>query len=188
LAATGLILAQLILGATMRHQHAGLAIPDFPLAYGKVWPAMDPQSVTHYNQQRTEVVAVNAITASQIALHMVHRLMALLILVAIVTFAWLARREFGLNDLVGRLSVIWFGLLLTQILLGAGTIWSSKAADIATAHVLVGALLLATGTILSIILLEHAVFARRPSLVTTRPSAEPAGSFGAQPSPVLGIE
>jgi cytochrome c oxidase assembly protein subunit 15 len=32
--ATALILCQLVLGATMRHQHAGLAIPDFPLAYG----------------------------------------------------------------------------------------------------------------------------------------------------------
>ncbi len=41
LAATLLILGQLALGATMRHQHAGLAIPDFPQAYGKVWPATD---------------------------------------------------------------------------------------------------------------------------------------------------
>src|SRR5262249_6895961 len=30
---TLMIFLQLILGATMRHQHAGLAIPDFPLAY-----------------------------------------------------------------------------------------------------------------------------------------------------------
>src|SRR3954468_17811432 len=36
-----LIFGQLVLGATMRHQHAGLAIADFPLAYGKLWPAMD---------------------------------------------------------------------------------------------------------------------------------------------------
>src|SRR5690349_14955358 len=31
LGTTLLILSQLVLGATMRHQHAGLAIPDFPL-------------------------------------------------------------------------------------------------------------------------------------------------------------
>src|SRR5439155_7161239 len=36
-----LLLVQLVLGAAMRHQHAGLAIPDFPLAYGKWLPAMD---------------------------------------------------------------------------------------------------------------------------------------------------
>ena len=52
---TALILGQLILGATMRHQHAGLAIPDFPLAYGRLWPAMDAASVARYNQQRLEV-------------------------------------------------------------------------------------------------------------------------------------
>src|SRR5207248_725196 len=52
LATTCLILAQLVLGATMRHQHAGLAIPDFPTAYGKLWPATDSESVHLYNQQR----------------------------------------------------------------------------------------------------------------------------------------
>ena len=44
------------------------------------------------------------------------------------------------------------GLILVQALLGAATIWSNKAADIATAHVLVGAVSLAFGLILSIIL------------------------------------
>src|SRR5205807_1755824 len=44
--ATFLILAQLILGATMRHQHAGLAIPDFPLAYGGLSPALDPHAIS----------------------------------------------------------------------------------------------------------------------------------------------
>ena len=63
---TVLILGQLTLGAAMRHQHAGLAIPDFPLAYGKLWPAMDAASVAHYNQQRMEVTAANPITAFQI--------------------------------------------------------------------------------------------------------------------------
>ncbi len=38
--ATLLIFGQLLLGATMRHQHAGLAIPDFPLAYHKLWPPL----------------------------------------------------------------------------------------------------------------------------------------------------
>ena len=52
---TLLILGQLALGAAMRHQHAGLAIPDFPLAYGKLWPATDAASVAHYNAQRMEI-------------------------------------------------------------------------------------------------------------------------------------
>src|SRR5436309_12361551 len=65
---TSLILFQLILGATMRHQHAGLAIPDFPTAYGHLWPATDPASVAQYNQLRPEVSAANPITGFQIVL------------------------------------------------------------------------------------------------------------------------
>src|SRR5206468_5105353 len=60
---TILIFAQLVLGATMRHQHAGLAIPDFPAAYGRVWPALDGESIARYNQNRIEVNAANPITA-----------------------------------------------------------------------------------------------------------------------------
>ena len=45
IAATGLVLGQFVLGATMRHQHAGLAIPDFPAAYGKFWPDASPAAI-----------------------------------------------------------------------------------------------------------------------------------------------
>ena len=86
----------------MRHQHAGLAIPDFPLAYGKLWPAMDAGSVAHYNQQRMEIVAVNPITAFQIGLQMIHRLLALAILGAVAFAAWSARRALGGKNLLSR--------------------------------------------------------------------------------------
>ncbi|MBI3882325.1 MAG: COX15/CtaA family protein [Verrucomicrobia bacterium] len=85
-----LVLTQLILGATMRHQHAGLAIPDFPLAYGKIWPDMDAQSVARYNQQRQEITETHAITAAQIGLQMAHRIVAVLILVLVAACAVLA--------------------------------------------------------------------------------------------------
>src|SRR5205807_9986158 len=87
-AATALIFGQLIIGATMRHQHAGLAIPDFPFAYGKVWPVMDPASVELYNQRRLEVVAVKPITAFQIELQMVHRIVAIIIFGMVAACAW----------------------------------------------------------------------------------------------------
>lgn len=53
--AMALIFAQLILGSTMRHQHAGLAVPDFPLAYGKIWPPRDEASLVLINQRRVDV-------------------------------------------------------------------------------------------------------------------------------------
>jgi heme A synthase len=43
---------------------------------------------------------------------------------------------------------VWLALILAQAALGAATIWTGKAADIATAHVAVGALSLVTGVAL----------------------------------------
>src|SRR6266481_4447634 len=37
---TGLVFVQLVLGALMRHMGAGLAIPDFPLAFGRLVPPL----------------------------------------------------------------------------------------------------------------------------------------------------
>lgn len=143
----GMIFCQLVLGATMRHQHAGLAIPDFPLAYGKLWPAMDADSVLAYNQSRLEVTAANPITAAQIALQMAHRILALLIVLGVATVAGLAGRRLHAGNPLRQLAFAWLGLILLQAGLGAWTIWSNKAADVATAHVLVGALSLVTGVL-----------------------------------------
>ncbi len=156
LATTILIFLQLILGATMRHEHAGLAIPDFPLAYGKLWPAMDAESIAAYNARRLEVTTANPITAAQIVLQMAHRLMAVVILVCAGVLAWRATRSnrsaaFPLR----QLTFFWLGLILLQAGLGAWTIWSQKAADVATAHVLVGALSLVTGVFGCIICFGH---------------------------------
>ena len=156
LATTILIFLQLILGATMRHQHAGLAIPDFPLAHGKLWPAMDAASIQNYNARRVETTAANPITAFQIGLQMAHRLMALAILVCVGAVAWRVRSsgfsrsgppEGGTPNVLRRLAFLWPALILIQAGLGAWTIWSNIAADVATAHVLVGALSLVTGVL-----------------------------------------
>lgn len=146
---TGMILAQLIIGATMRHQHAGLAIPDFPAAYGKLWPAMDADSVARYNQARGELTATNPITAFQIGVQMVHRFMALAIFLSVAWLAGAARRSQP-GTAVSRGAAFWLGLILIQAALGVFTIWTNKAADVATAHVAIGALSLMTGVLLSI--------------------------------------
>ena len=179
-----LILFQLILGATMRHQHAGLAIPDFPLAYGKLWPAMDAGSVEQYNQQRLETVALNPITAFQVGLQMTHRMVALLICAVVAGCAWSARRQLGASHPLSKLALIWLGIILTQGLLGAATIWSNKAADVATAHVLAGALALALGTILCIVCPRGVVLARDMAAAEALTPAP----FGAQPSAANGLE
>lgn len=142
---TLLVLVQLILGASMRHQHAGLAVPDFPLAYGKLWPATDAESVLRYNQARVETTAYNQITGSQVLLHMSHRVGAVVIYAAVALCAWFATRRLSVRHPVARLALAWFGTVNLQFLLGAATVWSVKAADVATAHVVTGALALLTG-------------------------------------------
>ncbi len=171
----------------MRHQHAGLAIPDFPLAYGKLWPAMDADSIARYNQQRIEVTAANPITAFQISLQMVHRLLAMAILGAVAYAAWFTARALGGKNYLSRMALGWLGLILTQVALGAATIWSNKAADIATAHVLVGLLSLAVGAITSIVSFRELVFARRATDSSTATEARPLSRLEPLPSGVTGL-
>jgi cytochrome c oxidase assembly protein subunit 15 len=141
-----LVFLQLLIGATMRHQHAGLAIPDFPKAYGAWWPDMSAEAVARYNASRMELSAHNPITAFQIGLQMVHRLMAMAILLGVAMVFWQARK--------GELKTVcsaWLGLVLVQAGMGMWTIWSNKAADIATLHVVGGALTLVTGALICVI-------------------------------------
>jgi cytochrome c oxidase assembly protein subunit 15 len=180
--ATLLIFGQLILGASMRHQHAGLAIPDFPLAYGKVWPAMDRASVAFYNQRRLEITAQNPITSPQILLQLAHRLVAMLVLAAVGLCAWRARRELGSKHLLTHIARWWLGLILAQVLLGAATIWSNKAADVATAHVATGALSLALGVIGSIVLLRFSSFEAVPEASGSMGVAAMAKRLNPQPA------
>lgn len=169
---TGMILLQLVIGAAMRHQHAGLAIPDFPAAYGRLWPAMDPDSVAHYNRVRGETVAANPITSFQIGLQMTHRIMALAILLAVAWVAGLARRRLA-GTVLSRGSVFWLALIFLQATLGAVTIWTNKAADIATAHVALGAISLVTGVVISILALRCVRVAVAGKVSVSAPAASP---------------
>jgi len=150
LAICGLIFCQLLIGATMRHEHTGLSIPDFPLAYGQVWPKTDRVSVDEYNAERIQLDAnAKATTALYINMQMAHRVGAVLITVAILAAAaaiWLAP---GAAPILRRWSAAWVCLVFVQFLLGACTIWTNKAADVATTHVAVGALTLVLGALLA---------------------------------------
>jgi cytochrome c oxidase assembly protein subunit 15 len=144
---TILIFVQLLIAATMRHQHAGLAITDFPLAYGKIWPATTPAAIAHYNATRPPGTIGNPITAFQVNLQMIHRLVAYAIFLGVAAAAMLARKRLGGRDALTKLAFFWLALLSLQIGLGAWTIWSNKAADVTTLHVMVGASALLAGAL-----------------------------------------
>ena len=120
---TSLLFVQLVLGAVMRHTGAGLAIPDVPLAFGRIIPP---------------------ITSAPIALHFSHRVGALLIASGVAALAITAlRRHRARPDLV-RPAILASTLVGVQILLGGITVATRLSVWAATVHLVVGALLMAT--------------------------------------------
>ncbi len=128
-ATTLLTYAQVLAGATMRHTGAGLAIPDFPLAFGRLLPP---------------------VWSTGIAIHFVHRVGAVAVLLTIVlVLAHVWRRHRDRPELV-RPAVLLGLLVIVQITLGAYTIWTARAPIVNTAHVGNGALLLVTTLVLTL--------------------------------------
>src|SRR4030095_2136415 len=134
IAVTVAIYVQLALGATMRHQHRDLAILDFPTANGAWIPDTSAAALAKINAWR-DARAMSQVNAFQIWLQMVHRFLALIIAIAIITLYVRVWRDPGSCDGLKRLSMLWVMLVFGQITLGAWVIWSNKAADVATAHV-----------------------------------------------------
>ena len=144
IAATVAIYVQLALGATMRHQHRDLAILDFPTANSAWIPDTSSTALTKINAWR-DARGFSDVDAFQIWLQMVHRLLALIIAIAVVVFCLRVWSDARGVAALRRLSITWVALVVCQIGLGAWTIWSNKAADVATAHVAVGAIMLSFG-------------------------------------------
>jgi cytochrome c oxidase assembly protein subunit 15 len=155
----------------MRHQHAGLAISDVPLAHGQIWPDTSDSAVARYNAERVDVISANPITAFQIILQMIHRIVALAIFILVAICAAQAWRSLGKRDSLTKFAFFWLVVILLQIGLGIETVLSNKAADIATVHVLVGALSLVTGALWCII-----GFGRAAKMPETENA--PLGAFG----------
>src|SRR5205823_9842265 len=85
------------------------------------------------------------VTAFQIWLQMAHRFLALIIAIGVIAFCLRVWRDAARFVALKRLSILWVVLVICQIVLGAWTIWSNKAADVATAHVALGASMLSVG-------------------------------------------
>src|SRR5437773_6082841 len=128
-AVTALIYTQILVGATMRHTGAGLAIPDFPWMFGHVVP-------DHWN--------------AQIAIHFAHRVGALLVTLGTFTLAgyvWSHHR--GRRELARPAALI-LALVATQVTLGALTVLTGRDVWINSFHVVCGALVLTTSLVLTL--------------------------------------
>jgi|CXWL01.1.fsa_nt_gi cytochrome c oxidase assembly protein subunit 15 len=129
LCTTGAVFVQLVLGATMRHREAGLAIPDFPLAFGKIIPPLGNGDV---------------------AIHFAHRAWAALVATLALVTVGRAVRHHGPVREIARPAQLLAILVVVQLALGAATIWTHKAAVPTTFHVLNGALVLVTSLVLTL--------------------------------------
>ena len=143
IAAAVAVFVQLILGALMRHTQSGLAIPDFPLSYGRLIPPVDSSLLQSINEYRL-YLDLPAVDMTQIWIHFAHRGGALVVTIILLVLVRTIFREFKGDPKMREPAVVLVLLLAFQIALGAMTVWTGKTVEIATAHVAVGALLLGT--------------------------------------------
>lgn len=135
------VFGQLFLGALMRHSHAGLAVPDFPMAYGHFLPGLSEADVAAYNHERAFTYFLPEVSRFQIGVHLLHRAGAMIVTVTVIfVLVVVVRRR--VPGTVTRPVMLAAMLVAAQIGLGAWTVLSGKAPWIATAHVATGALLL----------------------------------------------
>jgi cytochrome c oxidase assembly protein subunit 15 len=129
IAATGAIYGQILLGAVMRHTGAGLAIPDFPLAYGSLVPPL---------------------SSPPVVIHFVHRLGAIAVSLLVIALVVRVVRAHPDEPGLRRPATLLAGTLLVQLLLGALAIWTRRAPVATVAHVAVGSAMLATSLVIAL--------------------------------------
>jgi cytochrome c oxidase assembly protein subunit 15 len=142
------VLLQLLLGAVMRHTESGLAVPDFPLAYGRLVPDLSASAVDRYNFDRRWTYQLDPITVDQIVYHLLHRAGALCVAAVLLATAGVILRRHGDIRALRWPAILAVILLAVQIGLGAWTVWSGKAPRVTTGHVAVGAALMADAWLL----------------------------------------
>jgi cytochrome c oxidase assembly protein subunit 15 len=126
---TILIYSQILIGATMRHTGAGLAIPDFPLMFGHVVP-------DHWD--------------AKIAVHFAHRVGAFVVTLGIIgtaAYVWSQHRD---RRELTRPALLLLVLVTAQVTLGALTVLSRRDPWINSFHVVCGAMVLTTSLVLTL--------------------------------------
>lgn len=128
-ATTLAVYCQILVGATMRHTGAGLAIPDFPLMFGRLWP-------DHWN--------------AGIAIHFAHRVGAVVVAaMAVRTAVYIWRRHTDRSELASP-ALLMMIFIVIQITLGAITIITARQPLINSLHVVGGALVLTTSLVITL--------------------------------------
>ncbi|MDP9175265.1 MAG: COX15/CtaA family protein [Planctomycetota bacterium] len=152
LVTTAIVFGQLVIGAIMRHSGAGLAIPDFPTSYGAFFPpvhidnAFRRAAIHHYGAD----LGINQVTPFQIWIHFAHRIGAVFVSGAVIVLSATILSKMRRLKTLARPAIGLLVLLGIQVTLGILTVLLHKPADIASAHVAVGALVLMTTWVIAV--------------------------------------
>jgi len=148
------IYLQLIVGAIMRHNDAGLSIPGIGV-YGKLLPPTDVSALERINDYRIWAMHQKSVSLYQLWMHFSHRVGAVIVSVICLSLIGLIAREHRAKSGLFVPAVCLLALLITQVTLGILTIYFGvrdglKPYEITSFHVLVGALLLVTAVIIAV--------------------------------------
>jgi cytochrome c oxidase assembly protein subunit 15 len=134
------LFAQIVLGGWTSTNYAALACVDLPTCNGKLVPEMDFANAFHVIRPLGvgpdgQLLTIDALRA----IHWMHRLGALVVIVVVGMFVWRLNR-ISSGKKVGKMLG---GMLLLQVLLGLSNVWFSLPIAVAVGHNAVAALLMA---------------------------------------------
>jgi cytochrome c oxidase assembly protein subunit 15 len=164
LAAIGLALValQIALGGWVSSNYAAMACTDFPTCQGQWWPDADFANGFHLTQHiGPNYLGGKLDSTARTAIHLTHRIGALLVTVSLLTLAWQLRCA-GLKGMAELLVLA----LVIQVGVGISNVMFHLPLAVAVAHNAGGAALMLTMTLIN--------YRVRPVLAVNR---HPAPSF-----------
>jgi heme a synthase len=133
---------QIALGGWTSSNYAAIACPDFPTCQGSWWPPSDYRSAfVLWHGLNIDYEGGVLATPARIAIHLTHRLGALVASVALTAAAISTLRRRGLSGARTRAWAV-LGALALQLLLGVSMVLAGFPLWLATAHTAGAALLL----------------------------------------------
>lgn len=133
------VATQIVLGGWVSTNYAAVVCTDFPTCQGSFWPVMEFEHAFHWVRELGQTPDGGLLSvASLTAIHMIHRLGALVVCGVLVLLACALWRSSSGKPL----SVTLFGVLALQIALGIGNVVFQLPLALAVAHNGLAALLL----------------------------------------------
>lgn len=159
-----LVIGQIALGGWVSSNYAAVACVDLPRCHGEWWPAMDFANGFHLTQHiGPNYLGGQLDSDARTAIHMTHRLGALLVTLVLLLLAWQLKRNGQ-----PRLASLLLLALAVQVSLGISNVLLHLPLLVAVAHNLGGAALL-----LTLVLINYRLRGMAPRIAPA--AAAPAG-------------